>query len=80
MRRPSFLILLLIAAPAIVAAQSGTQSNVLGYLIPGSSYAEEIAAGPDGGLWFADYSAFIGRITTAGALSTYQVSSRVRTS
>jgi virginiamycin B lyase len=31
----------------------------------------EIAAGPDGALWFTNYSGSIGRITTAGLVTNF---------
>jgi virginiamycin B lyase len=56
-------------------AQSGTFSQMTGYPLSNTATVlEEITAGPDGALWFADFEDdAIGRITTAGAITEYPV-------
>ena len=64
--------MLALAMSAGAMAQSGTYSNMTAYPLPASAVPEEIAAGPDGALWFTDWAGGkIGRITTAGAITEY---------
>jgi virginiamycin B lyase len=52
-----------------------TTSGVVTTYGAGSIYGENIAPGPDGALWFTEFSSVcsdcLGRITTSGVLSTY---------
>ena len=58
--------------PAIAAAQQVAITS--GYPLATDSGPGSIVAGPDGALWFTEYLANnIGRITTAGAVTTYAV-------
>lgn len=56
--------------------------NVSFFDIPGGGVAGTIADGPDGNLWFTGYStssaAYIGRITTNGAISRYPIASEAQ--
>ena len=55
------------------AASASTWSNINTYPVPTAGSAPYgIAAGPDGALWFTEYSINkIGRITTAGVISEF---------
>jgi len=63
---------LLVSLPPIAVAQ---QIAIGEYLVPtANSYPTGIAAGPDGVMWFTEYSSNkIGRITTAGVIAEYPV-------
>jgi streptogramin lyase len=43
------------------------------FSVPGTSYLDDITAGPDGALWFTDNLGKVDRITTSGAISEYTV-------
>ena len=61
--------------PAALSAQP--QAGIIGYSLPNAmSHPNGITAGPDGALWFTEFSSNrIGRITTAGAIAEYPVPS-----
>jgi streptogramin lyase len=65
------LAMLLLILSISAMAQSGTYSNIVQYPINSSGLLEEITAGPDGSLWFADDAGKIDRITTSGAITEY---------
>ena len=71
-RKSVWSAVLALGLPAISSAQ---QIAIAEYPLPtAASYAYGIAAGPDGALWFTEWSANrIGRITTAGAVTEYPV-------
>jgi virginiamycin B lyase len=59
---------------AISAAAQTGYSNVREYPVPTmASDPAGITLGPDGALWFTEYSNKIGRITTSGAITEYPV-------
>ena len=64
---------LLLAMPAISAAQSRAWSNIVEYTPPTpNAEADGITAGPDGNLWFTEFTGNnVGRITTAGVITEY---------
>jgi len=64
---------LLLTMPAISAAQSGAWSNIVEYTPPTpNAQADGITAGPDGNLWFTEFTGNnVGRITTAGVIAEY---------
>jgi streptogramin lyase len=43
------------------------------FVVPGTSYIDDITAGPDGALWFTDNLGKVDRITTAGAVTEFAV-------
>lgn len=49
----------------------GVDGSVTTFADPGIRYPTGITTGPDGALWFADDSGSVGRITTAGAVTTF---------
>ena len=63
----------LLSLPAIALGQP--QIAIGGYPVPtAGSYPGGITAGPDGALWFTEFSGNkIGRITTAGAITEHAV-------
>lgn len=69
---PHLVVLLLFLTASLSAQQvaiTDYQTNLTGdFTYPGS-----IAWGPDGALWFTTSNAAIGRLTAAGAISTYSV-------
>jgi streptogramin lyase len=68
------LAILVFGVPAMVTAQSGTYSQIGSYPVSDAYLIDSITAGPDGALWFTNYSDAIGRITTAGAITQFPVS------
>src|SRR5205814_275274 len=62
-------LLLFGAAPPAQAAK-----RISEYRVPTPSTPQEIAAGPDGSMWFTEYDGNeIGRITTRGAITEYPI-------
>jgi virginiamycin B lyase len=71
-RNQALIAACLLALPAISTAQQVAINS--GYPLAVNSVPTGITAGPDGALWFTEYTAGnIGRITTAGAVTTYPV-------
>jgi virginiamycin B lyase len=76
------LAALLLGLSANATAQAGASSNITLYpLTTATGSPIGIAAGPDGALWFAEYSGGasgdqIGRITTAGVVTQYPIANR----
>lgn len=66
------MTLVLVASPASAAA--APEGAVNEFSIPSDSYATDIAAGPDGNLWFtAQYQDQIGRITPSGEITEFTI-------
>jgi virginiamycin B lyase len=69
--RPGLVRILLVVAPLVLAWTRGvTAQTIIEYPIRSNSFSEGITTGPDGALWFTE-SNYIGRITTAGAVTEY---------
>ena len=69
--RPMWMATLLLSLPAVTLAQ---QIAIAEYRVPAyNGAAFGITAGPDGALWFTEFSDRIGRITTAGVITEYPV-------
>jgi virginiamycin B lyase len=73
------LAALLLGLTAVSTAQSGTFIQLSLYGVPSTGGTPiGIALGPDGAMWFAEYAAGgsggeIGRITTAGTITQYPI-------
>jgi streptogramin lyase len=50
-----------------------TAGSMSMFSVPGTSYLDDITAGPDGALWFTDNLGKVDRITTSGAISEHTV-------
>lgn len=59
-----------------VLAGAWPQLSITDYSSPAIATPVTIAAGPDGALWFTDFSKAIGRITTTGAITRYLTPTR----
>ncbi|MFZ0685954.1 MAG: GH25 family lysozyme [Terriglobales bacterium] len=62
----------LLALLLFVGTMANAQVSAIN-VFPGPDYINGIAAGPDGALWFAVATGYIGRITMVGDVSTYPV-------
>jgi streptogramin lyase len=71
----TFGVLKTVAAALVISAVAFCQSpsNITEYPIPTlSSYPDQLAAGPDGALWFTETTGGrVGRITTSGTISEF---------
>lgn len=72
-KRVVWLLACILSPSVICTAQSGAYSRIQVHRLPANNtYPIGIAAGPDGALWFAlNFSASIGRVTTAGVFTIY---------
>src|SRR5947207_605450 len=77
---PGMLLLSLLVVGASAPSAQARGKRVREFPIPTvGGWPEGITAGPDGNLWFTEYSADnIGRITTQGAITTFPLPRRGR--